>query len=86
MKTHVSDRNLSLKTTDQQVTISAVRDGIGLGFLSEDDVSGDPDFVEILPSAQDWSVAIWQVTHIDLHRTEKVRQFLKHTRYLESRA
>ena len=86
MKTHVSDRNLSLKTTDQQVTISAVRDGIGLGFLSENDVSGDPDFVEILPSAQDWSVAIWQVTHIDLHWTEKVQQFLKHIRYLDSRA
>ena len=76
MKNNVSARNLSLKTTDQQVTLSAVRDGIGLGFLPEDDASGDPDIVEILPPSQDWSVAIWQVTHIDLHRTEKVQQFL----------
>ncbi len=76
MKNNVSARNLVLKTTDQQVTLSAVRDGIGLGFLPENDASGDPDIVEILPPTQDWSVAIWQVTHIDLHRTEKVQQFL----------
>ena len=78
MNANLGPESLSLKTEDRHVTIAAVKDGIGLGFLADHDASGDPDLVEILPPSLDWSVPIWVVTHVDLHRTEKVQRFLKH--------
>lgn len=77
---HVGAENISLKTTDQHVVHNAIKDGIGLGFLAEHDASGDPNLVEISPPSHDWWVPIWVVTHVDLHRTEKVRQFLEYIR------
>ncbi len=74
---HVGTENISLKTTDQDVVHSAIKNGIGPGFLAEHEATGDPNLVEISPPSQDWSVPIWVVTHVDLHRTEKVQQFLE---------
>jgi len=34
-------------------------------------------FHRILPPNQEWFVPIWLVTHVDLHRTEKVQAMLK---------
>lgn len=80
VKTHVDADNISLETADQYVVLSAVRDGIGMGFLAEHEAIGDPNLVELCPPSQDWSVPIWVVTHVDLHRTEKVQQFLDYVR------
>ena len=77
MKTNLGTENLALKTEDQHVIKPAVKEGIGLGFLADHDSSDDPDLIEIVPLSQDWSVPVWVVTHVDLHRTEKVQQFLK---------
>ena len=77
---HVWAENIALKTTDQQVVNAAIRDGIGVGFLAEHEASGDPNLVEISPPSQDWSAPIWVVTHVDLHRTEKVQKFLEYIR------
>ena len=78
---NVRPENIALKTTDQPVVHSAIRDGIGLGFLAEHDAMGDQALVEISLPSQDWSVPIWVVTHVDLHRTEKVQQFLEFIRH-----
>lgn len=78
--THVGGEAVALKSTDQQVIHHCVKDGLGLGFLPEHDSARDPDLVEIAPPSQDWSVPIWTVTHVDLHRTQKVQQFLEYTR------
>ncbi|WP_375254380.1 LysR family transcriptional regulator [Yoonia sp.] len=77
---HVGAENISLNTTDQHVVRNAIKDGIGLGFLAEHEATGDPDLFELAPPSQDWSVPTWVVTHVDLHRTEKVQQFLKYIR------
>lgn len=77
MKTNLGTENLVLKTEDQQVINTAVKEGIGLGFLADHDAADDPDLIEIVHPSQDWSVPVWVVTHVDLHRTEKVQQFLK---------
>ncbi|SFQ96943.1 LysR family transcriptional regulator [Poseidonocella sedimentorum] len=66
-----------IKVTDPLVLSTAVKDGIGIGFLSEHHAAPDPELIEILPPSDDWSAPIWVVTHVDLHRTEKVQRFLE---------
>jgi len=83
IETHVGTEKVSLETEDPLVVHSAVKDGIGLGFVAEHEASGDSNLVEILPPSQDWSVPIWVVTHVDLHRTEKVQQFIEYIRRTE---
>lgn len=67
----------ALFTSDQQAVNSAVLEGIGVGFLAEHDAVDKPELVEILPPTQERAASIWVVTHMDLHRTEKVQAFLK---------
>ncbi len=37
-----------------------------------------PGLVQVMPPQDDWSGALWLVTHVDLHRTNKVQSFLRH--------
>ncbi len=85
MKTHVRAEDFSLLTTDPNVILSAIKDGIGVGFLAEFIAYGEPDLIEMKPSAHDWFAPIWVVTHVDLHRTEKVQQFLRHIQHTAPR-
>ena len=66
-----------IKVTDPLVLSTAVKDGMGTGFLGEHDAARDPDLIEILPPSEEWSAPIWVVTHADLHRTEKLQRFLE---------
>lgn len=80
MEINVPPSAIALRTTDQQVLHSAVCDGLGLGFLAEHDACVRSDLVEILPPDEAWSTALWIVTHVDLHRTTKVQEFLVRVR------
>ncbi len=64
------------RTTDDRVTQAAIRAGAGLGFLASYDVQRTEDLVEVMPPLSEWSVQLWLVTHVDLHRTAKVQSFL----------
>jgi DNA-binding transcriptional LysR family regulator len=55
----------------------AVTEGMGLGFLP-DDLIQDGDFTVVLPQRDEWSVSLWLVTHVDLHRSAKVQALTKH--------
>jgi DNA-binding transcriptional LysR family regulator len=74
MKEHVEQSQIALKTSDQNVINSAVSTGVGLGFMAEHDTQG---FIEVFAPRNTWSADIWIVTHVDLHRTQKVQEFLK---------
>ncbi|SUZ33329.1 HTH-type transcriptional regulator GltR [Roseibaca ekhonensis] len=76
MNANVPPEALALHTTDQQVLHSAVCAGLGLGFLAEHDACIRPDLVEVIPPGEAWSTPLWTVTHVDLHRTAKVKAFL----------
>lgn len=76
MEAHVPRSALALCTSDQQVINRGVRDGLGLGFLAEHDARASPDLVEVLAPSEAWSTDPWIVTHVDLHRTAKVQEFL----------
>lgn len=56
----------------------AVRAGAGLGFAPIYRAAKDPDLVQVMPPRDDWVTQLWIVTHVDLHRTAKVRAFLAH--------
>lgn len=77
MRENLDASTMLIKVTDPQVLGVAVKDGIGIGFLGEHDAARDADLIEILPPTEDWSAPIWVVTHVDLHRTEKVQRFLE---------
>ncbi len=56
----------------------AICAGAGLGFMSRVAAQQFPDLIEVLPPRPEWSVNLWLVTHVDLHRTLKVQRFLTH--------
>ena len=62
-------------------------DGIGLGFLRTFEC-GSRDLVQVHPPLAEWDSRLWLVTHMDLHRTNKVQTFLKylkdHTKHLRT--
>jgi DNA-binding transcriptional LysR family regulator len=56
----------------------AVLAGAGIGFLPADQGRAAPGLVEMAPPRPDWTVPVWLVTHVDLHRTAKVQRLLAH--------
>jgi len=65
------------KVADTPTIHQAIKGGVGVGFLADHEATEDPNLVEILAPSKEWSVPIWVVTHVDLHRTDKVQMFLK---------
>ena len=74
---HVKPSQVAVSSNHMWVNLQAISEGVGMGFLSDYDVAGRDDFHQILPVNDAWFLSIWQVTHVDLHRTEKVQALLK---------
>ncbi len=77
VKKHVGPDQILLTTKEQSVINAAIYAGLGLGFLGEHDAQDRPDIVAVMPPHDDWSTNLWIVTHVDLHRIQKVQEFLK---------
>ncbi|WP_281981017.1 LysR family transcriptional regulator [Thalassorhabdomicrobium marinisediminis] len=73
---HVPADRINFRTTDNRATLGAVRAGAGIGFVARHALQENPDLVEVMPSLPEWSVPLWLVTHVDLHRSTKVQSFL----------
>ena len=73
---HVKPHQFALCSSHPSVNSEAISSGLGLGFISDLGVNGRTDFHQIPPSNEAWSVQLWLVTHIDLHRTAKVQAML----------
>ena len=78
IKKHVKPAQFAVTSNHMWVNLQAVSEGLGMGFLSDYDVAGRQDFHPVLPDNDAWFMSIWQVTHVDLHRTEKVQALLRH--------
>jgi DNA-binding transcriptional LysR family regulator len=74
---NVPPASIFLRVSSMVAAKSAVRAGIGIGFVPDWDREGVDDLVEVLPPLEDWSARIWLVTHMDLHRTAKVQTFVR---------
>lgn len=66
------------RTLDTGIMADAVRAGAGLGFLPVCTAQRDPSLVQVMPPRDDWVTQLWLVTHVDLHRSNKVQAFLSH--------
>ncbi|MCP4820089.1 MAG: LysR family transcriptional regulator [Shimia sp.] len=83
LKDTLPRENVVFRTTSDRAIAGAVRQGAGLGFMSQLSGQGDPTLHEVLPPRPEWDVRIRLVTHVDLHRTTKVQTFLS---FLKERA
>ena len=66
------------RATDPRVLRYAVKQGIGLGFLTQWEAKRHPELVQIGDCLPEWDSQFWLVTHVDLHRTAKVQALSKH--------
>lgn len=83
MNANVPPSAFVLQTTNQLVVNSAICEGLGLGFMSEPDAASRPELTEIIPPSDRWAATLWTVTHVDLHRTTKVQEFLSRVKKLK---
>jgi len=58
------------------VIAEAIACGLGIGFLSDAEARKRGKLRPILPANPDWKITGWLVTHMDLHRTDKVQAML----------
>jgi len=68
---------IALSSQHVNVNFKAVFSGIGMGFIEDYKAKIYGGFHPVLPPNPEWSVPIWLVTHVDLHRTEKVQTMLR---------
>lgn len=76
LRDHVPPERISFRATELAAFETAIRAGLGIGFMGFYRASSDPDLVEVMPPRPEWDAPLWLVTHVDLHRTRKVQAFL----------
>ncbi len=77
LREHVPDANIVFASETPQLCFLAIRAGLGIGFCPEPIAVEDADLVEVVAPKDRWNVGFWLVTHMDLHRTQKVQSFLR---------
>ncbi|MEJ6397375.1 LysR family transcriptional regulator [Yoonia sp. 208BN28-4] len=70
-----SDR-IVFRADETAVMAEAVIAGAGIGFLPSWIIK-DGNFHEVTEARAEWRTPMWLVTHVDLHRTDKVQAALK---------
>ncbi len=74
---NVPPEAMGFRATDTEAMGQAVLAGAGIGFLPEGVAMNHPELAEVMEPLADWTASTWLVTHVDLHRTNKVQSFLK---------
>ncbi|MCJ8335164.1 MAG: LysR family transcriptional regulator [Epibacterium sp.] len=83
LRANVNDDRIAFRCSDPTTAHEAVLAGAGIGFFTLWEAVGEPDLVQIMEPKDDWTAPLWLVTHVDLHRTNKVQAFLS---FLKDRA
>jgi DNA-binding transcriptional LysR family regulator len=78
----VSREQLVFRGSDPLSQMAAIHSGIGIGFIDRD-WGRTLGLVEVLEPQPEWSAQIWVVTHVDLHRTNKVQALVQHLKAWE---
>ena len=74
---NVQDDQIAVVANSPLFHFQAVKKGIGLGFLPDFEVAHDPEFRSVLENRDEWFIPLWLVTHVDVHRTDRVQSFLQ---------
>ena len=77
LRAHTTEDSIIFRVTDGVAMQEAILAGAGIGFMSLWEASRHPDLVQMMEPMADWEGSLWLVTHVDLHRTNKVQTFLK---------
>ena len=78
LRAHVGEAQITYRYTDLWAGVEAIRAGAGIGFVAVRDALTMDDLVEVMAPRPEWEVPLWLVTHVDLHRTNKVQALLNH--------
>jgi len=65
--------NVIFKSSNHTALEKAVIDGMGIGIFPTFLASESKDLKLVMPIVDEWSSDLWVVTHVDLHRTAKVK-------------
>ena len=65
--------NVSFKSSDHVALEKAVIDGMGIGLFPTFLALENKDLELVMPLIDEWRSDLWIVTHVDLHRTAKVK-------------
>ncbi len=76
MRSHLPEAAIGFRVSHQLGMLDAIRAGAGIGFLPVWRGRAEPDLVEVLAPRPEWGSDLWLVTHVDLHRSPKVQEFL----------
>jgi DNA-binding transcriptional LysR family regulator len=74
----VAPENFTFLVSDLSAMDVAIKAAAGIGFMPAAEAREDPGLIEVMPSLPEWEVPLWLVTHVDLHRTNKVQTFLRY--------
>lgn len=80
---NVPGERIVFRTADALVLEQAIKSGLGLGFMPVARSDQGGELHQIGPALEEWAVHVWLVTHVDLHRTEKVQAMLACLKALE---
>ncbi len=64
---------VAFRSDDAHAQWSAIEAGVGIGFMPCTRADTLPDLVQVAPPRPEWSVPLWLLSHVDLHRTAKVQ-------------
>lgn len=64
----------ALRSDDPAAQEAGIRAGLGMGFLFPQ--AAAKDLVQVMPPRVAWSVPLWLVSHVDLHRSAKLQAAL----------
>lgn len=78
IKDNIPADRIALSSRNIEVNLSAIFAGIGMGFLADHQAQASTGLKRVLAPNTAWTVQLWLATHVDLHRTEKVQEMLKH--------
>lgn len=73
LESAVPEERVVLRSASQKVLAESLMAGLGIGFMPLFRGAAHPELVQVMAPRPDWSVPLWLVTHVDLHRTAKVR-------------
>ena len=82
----VPAENITFRSNSQTTLAQAVLAGNGIGFLPRAVGNQNTKLLEVIQPMEEWVSQMWLVTHVDLHRTQKVQAFLKELPGLEKTA
>lgn len=76
LRENTSEDTIIFRCSDGVAMQEAIMAGAGIGFMSMWEATRRPNLVKMMEPQPEWEGSLWLVTHVDLHRTNKVQSFL----------